>query len=331
MSENKANKIDLEEFRYINELLSTRISLNEKAPSHRFWLDVGDDAAAIDGWLISNDVSVEKTHFDLSFSSIEQAVEKHVISNISDIASMGGIAKIAFLTLSLNRSWTKNQNKEIARAFQQAFSSRGICLLGGDTVVSDLGFFSTTLLGNTELKEPLQRSKAQLGDGVFVQGTLGKSAAGLWVLLNAPQDIEKWRKLVDYHLKPQIHENIGALLSQNLGVHATIDISDGLSSELHHIALASGVSISIHRDFLPIDPEVLALSAFYGLSPLDFALNGGEEYQILFTSSTSNSILYKELPGPTTHIGWVKKGQGVTMINSKGLGVPIKAQAWSHL
>lgn len=323
---------DLGEFRFINNLLANRPAFQKEGPKHRFWLDAGDDAAGVDGWLITKDLSVENTHFRLDFSTIEQAVEKHIVSNVSDISSMGGVPAFAFLGLGLNRHWTPEQQMQVATAFQKGFASRGIRLLGGDTVVGDSGFFSTTLLGKTILTEPLKRSQAHVGEGIYVQGTLGKSAAGLWILTHHFEDKDKWKSLVDYHLNPKIKERAGEVLAEAGSVGACIDISDGLSSELHHIALSSGVKLVIEKEKLPIDPDVLALCEHYNISPYDFVLNGGEEYQLLFTNAISNSIFYKsDRIDPVFYLGFVKVGLGVDIIDSQGISEQMNAQSWSHL
>lgn len=333
MEENHYAFPDLGEFRLIDRLLSHRPTLSKISPKHRFWLDAGDDAAGVDGWLITKDLSVENTHFRLDFSTIEEAVEKHIVSNVSDISAMGGIPMIAFLGLGLNRHWNESQRESLILAFQKGFGSRGIRLLGGDTVVGDVGFFSTTLLGQTTLVQPLKRSSAKPGERVYVQGTLGKSAAGLWVLLNHPEDKEKWCSLVNYHLKPVIKEHAGEALAEMNSISACIDISDGLSSELNHIASSSGVKISIEKESLPIDPDVLAMCEYYGLSTDLFVLNGGEEYQLLFTSPISNSIFYtyNDRIGSVCEIGLVQVGSGVELVDSQGVKVQMNAQSWSHL
>ena len=129
-----------------------------------------------------------------------------------------------------------------------------------------------------------------------------------------------------------IKERAGEALAEIQSIGACIDISDGLSSELNHIASSSRVQLVIEKESLPVDPEVLALSEYYGLSPYDFALNGGEEYQLLFTSSCSNSIFYNnDRIGPVYDIGYVQVGSGVEQINSQGIVEQMNAQSWSHL
>ena len=183
---------------------------------------------------------------------------------------------------------------------------------------------STTLLGTLGAQSPLMRSGACVGDGVYVAGTLGKSAAGLWLLMNHPEDAPEFPALVDFHLNPSIEEDWGETLVREGVNGACMDISDGLSSELNHIALSSGVMLEISEDLLPIDPEVCRMSQRYGLNSLDFAMNGGEEYGLLFSCSYKNDIFQ-------TRIGSVLPGTGVYMKRKGGEKVSVNAQAWSHL
>ena len=324
---------DLGEFRFVSKILDGVAPLKSESPAHRSWLSAGDDCAIFDGWLATKDLSVENTHFRLDWSSPEQAVEKHIVSNVSDVSSMGGRPCIALFGLCVNKSWSKETCDRIAKAVSQGFARRGITLIGGDTVSGDVGMFSTTLLGKTDDGITLLRSGAKPGDRVFVTGTLGKSDAGLWLLMNHPEEASRFQRLVDYHLSPQICEDAGAQLVKQGVRGACMDISDGLSSEANHLALSSGVSIEIEQEKLPIDEDVLEMCEYFGLSPLQFALNGGEEYELLFTSNlTKRLYLDKKIHENKIHeIGLVCSGCGVYLTKPDGVRTILNAQAWSHL
>ena len=324
---------DLGEFRFVSKILEGAHPLKNEPPAHRSWLNVGDDCAIFDGWLATKDLSVENTHFRLDWSSPEQAVEKHIVSNVSDVSSMGGRPKIALFGLCVNKKWSEETRNRIAKAVAQGFERRGITLIGGDTVSGDVGMFSTTLLGTTDGEISLLRSAAKPGDHVFVAGTLGKSDAGLWILMNHPEEANRFPRLVEYHLAPKICEDAGAQLVKQGVRGACMDISDGLSSETNHLALSSGVSIEIDEQKLPIDPDVLEMCRYFGLSPLKFALNGGEEYELLFTSNLTKSIYLEGAPkmGEIHDIGLVSCGNGVYMKRQDGVKALLNAQAWSHL
>ena len=324
---------DLGEFRFVSKILEGAYPLKNESPVHRSWLNAGDDCAIFDGWLATKDLSVENTHFRLDWSSPEQAVEKHIVSNVSDVSSMGGLPKIALFGLCVNKNWSEETRNRIAKAVAQGFERRGITLIGGDTVVGDVGMFSTTLLGTTDGKISLLRSAAKPGDHVFVAGTLGKSDAGLWILMNHPEEAKRFPRLVEYHLAPKICEDAGAQLVKQGVRGACMDISDGLSSEVNHLALSSGVSIEIDEQKLPIDPDVLEMCGYFGLSPLHFALNGGEEYELLFTSNLTKSIYLEGVSqnGTVHDIGLVSCGSGVCLKRQDGVKALLNAQAWSHL
>ena len=324
---------DLLEFKFVSKILEGALPLKNESPAYRSWLSAGDDCAIFDGWLATKDLSVENTHFRLDWSSPEQAVEKHIVSNVSDVSSMGGRPRIALFGLCINKSWSEETRNRIAKAVAQGFERRGITLIGGDTVSGDVGMFSTTLLGTTEGKTTLLRSAAKPGDRVYVAGTLGKSDAGLWILMNHPEEAKRFPRLVEYHLSPQICEDAGVQLVKQGVCGACMDISDGLSSEANHLALSSGVSIEIDEEKLPIDEDVLEMCEYFGLSPLKFALNGGEEYELLFTSNVTKSIYLKGTPKQAEihEIGFVDAGCGVLLKKQLGGRIILNAQAWSHL
>ena len=324
---------DLGEFRFVSKILEGAFPLKNEPPSYRSWLSAGDDCAIFDGWLVTKDLSVENTHFRLDWASPEQAVEKHIVSNVSDISSMGGRPRIALFGLCVNKSWSEETCNRIAKAVAQGFARRGITLIGGDTVSGEVGMFSTTLLGTTDGETTLLRSSAKPGDHVYVGGTLGKSDAGLWLLMNHPEEASRFQRLVDYHLAPKISEDMGVRLVKNGVRGACMDISDGLSSETNHLALSSGVSIEIDEKKLPIDQDVLEMCEYFGLSPLKFALNGGEEYELLFTGNLTKSILDEKFPDQDEifEIGSVYEGSGVYLSKPDGGRIILNAQAWSHL
>ena len=323
---------NLGEFNLVSKILENRVALTERSPQFRGWLPVGDDCAIFDGWLVTKDLSVEGTHFRLDWSSPEQAVEKHIVSNVSDISSMGGRPRLALFGLCVNKSWSAEVRDRVAKAVSEGFAKRGITLIGGDTVAGEVGMFSTTLLGEQVAATPLLRSSAKPGDSLYVTGTLGKSAAGLWLLMNHPEDAPEFPELVRFHLCPEIDESMGERLVRAGVDGACMDISDGVSSELNHLALSSGVKIEISEDLLPVDAEVCRMSRRYGLNPLDFAMNGGEEYGLLCSVSFKNDIFQLDsVPGDVTRIGSVSEGAGVFMARPDGEKVSVNAQAWSHL
>jgi len=322
---------DLGEFRLIDGILEKSLPLKKGAPEFRDWLPVGDDAAEFDGWLATKDLSVEGTHFRLDWSTPEQAVEKHIVSNVSDISAMGGRPRLALFGLCVGKNWSEDTVRRVSAAVAEGFAKRNIALIGGDTVSGDVGMFSTTLVGEQVAPTRLLRSGARAGDRLFVSGTLGRSAAGLWLLQNRPAGFEEFQDLIQYHLSPSIREDLGARLASTGVCHGALDISDGLSSELNHLALSSAVSLEVEANRIPVDPRVSEMCSRYGLNPMDFVMDGGEEYVLLFTVSAKNDIFsVRGFPDGVYEIGSVQEGAGVYMLE-EGKKKIVKAQAWSHL
>ena len=319
----------LGEFDFVQKVLSDALPMDENAPNSRFWFGAGDDCAAFDGWLVTKDMSAENSHFRLDWSTPEQAVEKCIGSNVSDISSMGGEPKIALLGICVNQSWDKLIRERVAKAFADGFRKRGIALIGGDVVAAKEGLFSVTLLGRAE-GEPLKRSGAKVGDTVYVSSFLGASGAGLWAFLHGKQSDPDLVDVVREHLSPKIDERMGMKLVQAGVSGGCIDLSDGMSSELNHLALSSGVRIRIDEKSVPIHPGALRLSEKYGVDVREFWLKGGEDYRLLFTSDLSKSIFLKNNLS-VYPVGEVLEGSGVEIRNLAGKVETLQADCWSHL
>ena len=242
---------------------------------------------------------------------------------------MGGEPKIALLGICVNQSWDKLIRERVAKAFADGFRKRGIALIGGDVVAAKEGLFSVTLLGRAE-GEPLKRSGAKVGDTVYVSSFLGASGAGLWAFLHGKQSDPDLVDVVREHLSPKIDERMGMKLVQAGVSGGCIDLSDGMSSELNHLALSSGVRIRIDEKSVPIHPGALRLSEKYGVDVREFWLKGGEDYRLLFTSDLSKSIFLKNNLS-VYPVGEVLEGSGVEIRNLAGKVETLQADCWSHL
>lgn len=326
---------DLGEFQMIQRFLKggEEGEFPGDSQSNGSWVGPGDDCANLDGWLITTDMSVEGTHFRLDWSSVEEAVEKCVLSNLSDINAMGGIPGFALLSIAMNRTWTEDVRNSVAQAFSECLTKYKVRILGGDTVVGTLGVFSLTVLGRTENdRAPALRSSAKPGEYMYVSGTLGASAAGLWALQNGRPAELPWKEWMKSHVLPRVPLGLGAKLIAEGKLGACIDLSDGLSSELHHIALQSGVKISIKESQIPITTGLEEASAAMKLDVRKFWLDGGEEYQLLFSSAICPSLLVLAMKPFEIHcIGTIGEGSGVVLENLKGMEEMIQPGAWSHL
>ncbi|MDR1830452.1 MAG: thiamine-phosphate kinase [Candidatus Fibromonas sp.] len=278
---------------------------------------VGDDAFVFKNYLISADMSVEGTHFRLDWSTPEQAVEKCLLSNFSDINAMGGKAKAILFLICINRKWSKKTRDEIAGAVAKVCKKHKVKLLGGDTVGGNTGVFSVTVFGKAKGKI-LLRSVAKNGDDIWLAGYPGCSGAGLRIL---EKKLKKFNELVNLHKLPSPPLMLGEQLAKIKGIGACIDLSDSLAESLSHISVQSKVQIKIKEKFIPVFPGVSK----------DFLLNGGEDYCLLFTAKKSSRKNILQLAKkfskefPICKIGEAKKGSGIFLD-----GKELEVKGWRH-
>jgi thiamine-monophosphate kinase len=282
------------------EFLKSRAAASGAAPSGT--VGIGDDAAVLpDGWIVSVDAFVEGVHFRPEWDSWSGIGRKAAEAAISDIAAMGARPSFLFATLSAHR------DAGCAEGILDGILAAGIPLVGGDTTSTALGAaaLSLTVIGRTD--HPVLRSGARPGDRIWVSGPLGGGIGG-FVSLEKTLGI---RELEERFLHPRARVDLAE--SWGRAATAMIDISDGLSSELHHIAAASGVRIEIDAARVPLHSALVRL----GGDPLKIALSSGDEYELLATSS-------EPLPGGI-EIGRVASGSGVFCDSA-----PIPPSGWTH-
>jgi thiamine-monophosphate kinase len=247
---------------------------------------IGDDCAVIrkgDGklLLVTTDMMVEKDHFNITWSTPAQIGMKLMECNVSDIVAKGGEPKYAFLSICITKDTTVEFMDGFYDGLYASADEHGVLLLGGDTTHGSEYNFSLTLIGEVEESLLRLRSHALPGDLICVTGTLGGSTAGLKLLLHG-----KSGYLSD-HLEPKSRKVEEGKLIASLA-HATIDVSDGLGSEVRHIAEESGTGARIDFDSIPLSPTTRESASMLGLDPYDFALYGGEDFEIVFTITRSN-------------------------------------------
>jgi len=261
---------------------------------------IGDDCAVIPqelGFetLITTDLLVEGIHFLKEDAAPFDLGWKSAAVNISDIAGMGGNPAGSFLSLALPKNLDDTWTDAFINGYK-TLSNRYDCpLLGGDTSSSiDRIFINVTVVGKATMGKSLKRSAALPGDGIYVTGTLGDSAAGLKIILSGKSNRTELEKiLVERHYRPVPRVEDGEILAGIEGVHAMMDISDGIGSDLRHILKASGVSARIDTESIPLSDEFKKISSTRGWDPLELAISGGEDYELLFTASprAENNIL----------------------------------------
>ena len=307
---------------------------------------VGDDAAVLDytGFktVVSTDMLVEGIHFDLSYFPLRHLGFKSVIVNLSDIYAMNAMPEQITFSMALSNRFSVEALEEIYFGVKTACEAYGVDLVGGDTTSSRSGLIlSVTALGKGEEEKLTYRSGAKPGDIICVTGDLGAAYLGLQLLERERRlqqenpgigiDLENQKYLIGRFLKPEARKDIIELFAKTgLVPTAMIDISDGLASELFHIAKQSKAGILIEEDKIPIHPDSKQMALKFHLDPLTAALSGGEDYELLFTVKPGDLELVKYMPDISI-IGEVKElKDGVKLLSSGGKLHKLKAQGWKH-
>jgi thiamine-monophosphate kinase len=257
---------------------------------------IGDDAAVIGGMfangdylLVTTDMLVEDHHFRPDWATPAQIGIKSVACNVSDIAAMGGSPTFMFVALTLEQTTEVAWVESLYQGMADACRRYGVVLAGGDTTHGKNVTISITLLGRVSPQNLCLRSHARPGDLLCVTGFLGGAAAGLATLaagLHPP------RYLKEKHLAPGCRLDVSTMIAPLAG--AMIDISDGLAAEVNHICEQSGTGAEIVVGDIPIHPSVRHAAQLTGNDPLDFALSGGEDFELLFSIAPQNKRFLEE-------------------------------------
>ena len=308
---------------------------------------IGDDAAVIDMGdkyqLISTDLLVEGVHFDLSYMPLKHLGYKSVAVNVSDICAMNGVAKQITLGLAMSNRFTVEALDEFYEGIRLACEHYGVDLVGGDTTSSTSGLMiSVTIIGEVEKENVVYRNGAKVNDLVICTGDLGAAYLGLQ-LLNREKEMFKENPTMqpdlsgnDYVLKRQLKPEAGIkyieiLKDLNIIPTSMIDISDGLSSEILHLAKSSKVGITIHEDKIPIDYTTMNLANEFNMNPITCALSGGEDYELLFTVSQLHYDKFKK-DADFTIVGYVTEfSEGNNFIAKDGTSHLLTAQGWDPM
>ena len=308
---------------------------------------VGDDAAVIDMGdkyqLVSTDLLVEGVHFDLAYTPLKHLGYKAVAVNVSDICAMNGNAKQITLGLAMSNRFTVEAIDELYAGIYLACEHYGVDLVGGDTTSSTAGLMiSVTVLGEVEKENVVYRSGAKVNDLVICTGDLGAAYLGLQ-LLNREKEMFKENPTMqpdltgnDYVLRRQLKPEAGVKyikILKDLDIIPTsmIDISDGLSSEVLHLAKSSKVGITIHEDKIPVDYTTMNLANEFNMNPIVCALSGGEDYELLFTVSQEHYDKFKK-DADFTIVGYVTDAsEGNNFIANDGTSHPLTAQGWDAM
>lgn len=308
---------------------------------------IGDDAAVIDNGklktLITTDILAEGVHFHLSYSPLKHLGYKSVVVNLSDICAMNGIPKQITVGIAISSKFTLDAIEEFMQGIKLACDRYNIDLIGGDTTSSAAGLFiSITAIGVAKEDEICYRNKAEDGDLICVSGDLGGAYAGLLVLErerrvfeadpNAQIDLSVYDYIVERQLKPEPRTDIIDILKKSkIKPTSMIDISDGLASEIKHICKQSNLGCRIMEDKIPIDLQTENVLKELGIAPATGALNGGEDYELLFTIKQSDFDKIKDI-NEISIIGYMTDiSEGCNLITVDNQVMEIKAQGWDGL
>lgn len=296
---------------------------------HDTLFGIGDDCAALrpaagTDLLLTTDLLVDGVDFTPQTIMPFQLGRKAMGVNLSDIAAMGGRPRAALVTLAIPPDEEIEFVDELYRGLREEGARFGVDIIGGDLSASSILMIGVTLVGEVETGKAVTRSGARPGERIWITGRLGAAAAGLTALragcrlrndqIEAPFEVsdslrEAIRQAIERHLCPIPRIQEGRTLAQTGAASAMIDLSDGLASDLAHLCRESGVSAKIREDQIPIDQAASAIAQRFGQEPLALALQGGEDFELLFTSSRDPADITAMFPDAVTVTAIGKVGE----------------------
>lgn len=306
---------------------------------------VGDDAAILrygdKDVLVTTDLLLEGIHFDLRYVPLKHLGYKAAIVNFSDVYAMNGTPRQITVSLGVSSRFTVEHLEQLYSGIRLACELYGVDLVGGDTSASVTGLvISITCLGEGRPEDVVTRTGAKPTDIICVSGDLGAAFMGLQLLerenaVAAGQkdfqpDFAGKEYILERQLKPEARRDIvEALRKERIKPTSMIDVSDGLSSELLHICKDSGVGCRVYEDRIPIDYQTALMAEEFNMNLVTAAMNGGEDYELLFTVPITDNEKIEKMKG-VTMIGYVTEPQlGAALVTRDGGELPIKAQGWN--
>ncbi len=345
MTKKKYTEIaELGEFGLIDHLTK-----NIKIKNESTLKGVGDDAAVLDykdkQVVVSTDLLLEGIHFDLTYTPLKHLGYKAVVVNLSDIYAMNAEPKQITVSVGLSSKMSVEAVDEFYEGVYLACERYDVDLVGGDTSSSLTGFaISVTAVGEGEKDSITYRSGAGVNDLICVSGDFGAAYMGLQLLEREKKifqsnpevqpDLATHDYLLERILKPEARREVTELL-RKIGIKPTsmIDVSDGISSEMLHICKESNVGCRLYEEKIPIDATTAMLAEEMGINPLVAALNGGEDYELLFTIKQEDYEKFTGADGGINiyAIGHItEESKGAYLVTSSGQEVKLTAQGWKH-
>jgi thiamine-monophosphate kinase len=308
---------------------------------------IGDDAAVLDfkdkKVILSTDLLIEGVHFDLAYMPLKHLGYKAVVVNVSDICAMNANPTQITLSIAVSNRFPLEALEDFFDGVALAAKQYNVDVVGGDTTSSQKGLIiSVTAIGEANAEEITYRNGANDNDLLVVTGDIGAAYMGLQVLErekqvfavnpNSQPDLEAYSYLIERQLKPEARKDVRALL-QALEVKPTamIDISDGLSSEIIHICKQSDVGCNLFEEKLPLDPQLINVCEEFNIDSTTVAINGGEDYELLFTIALEDFDKIKGNPNFTVIGHMTPAGDGMHLITRANTKIPLKARGWNAL
>ncbi|MCE5178277.1 MAG: thiamine-phosphate kinase [Porphyromonadaceae bacterium] len=308
---------------------------------------VGDDAAVLDHAgkqiLVTTDLLLEGIHFDLVYVPLKHLGYKAAVVNFSDVYAMNGNPQQITVSLGISKRFTVEDLEDFYSGLKLACEIYGVDIVGGDTTSSLTGFtISITCIGSADKDKVVYRNGAKDTDLLYVSGDLGASYMGLQLLereksvfegsSEVQPDFTGKEYLLERQLKPEARKDIVAQLAENgIVPTAMIDISDGLSSDLLHICKQSNVGCQLFEERLPIDYQTAMMAETFNMNVTTVALNGGEDYELLFTVPLTLHEKMSTVSGIHLIGHITKPEQGCYLVTRDGQEMQLRAQGWNHL
>jgi len=308
---------------------------------------IGDDAAVLDfkdkKVVVSTDLLIEGVHFDLAYMPLKHLGYKAVVVNVSDICAMNAKATQITVSVAVSNRFPLEALEELFEGITLAANEYKVDVIGGDTTSSQKGLIlSITVLGEADASELVYRNGAKQNDLLVVSGDIGAAYMGLQVLErekqvfqvnpNSQPDLEAYTYLIERQLRPEARKDVRTLLhALEITPTSMIDISDGLSSEIMHLCKQSGVGCNLYEDKLPLDPQLISVCEEFNIDSTTVAINGGEDYELLFTIAMEDFDKIKGNPNFTIIGHMTQESEGMHLITRADTKIPLKARGWDAI
>ncbi|MDQ5928931.1 MAG: thiamine-monophosphate kinase [Bacteroidota bacterium] len=308
---------------------------------------IGDDAAVLDfkdqKAVISTDLLIEGVHFDLAYMPLKHLGYKSVVVNVSDICAMNARPTQITVSIAVSNRFPLEALDELFAGITLAAKEYNVDVIGGDTTSSQKGLIiSITAIGQALEDEIVYRNGAQPTNLLVVTGDIGAAYMGLQVLErekqvyqvnpNSQPDLDAYAYLIERQLKPEARKDVRTLLhALEIKPTAMIDISDGLSSEIIHICKQSKVGCNLYEDKLPLDPQFISVCEEFDIDSTTVAINGGEDYELLFTIKMEDFEKIKGNPNFSIIGHITQENQGINLVTRANTQIPLKARGWNAL